>query len=276
MTDKLTLVLGGTGKTGRRVAARLQERGIAVRIGARSTSHSFDWTDEATWAAALENVDRVYVCFQPDLASPGAVDTMRRFSALAVHAGIKRLVLLSGRGEDEAEAAERALQASGANWTIIRASWFFENFSEGFLADGIVGGSVFLPTDAVTEPFISCDDIADVAVAALLDDGHVGKVYSLTGPRLMTFADAVAEIAAAANRRISYQSVPVDDFAAQLKADGVPDDYVALIRYLFTSVLDGRNSHLTSDVEHVLGRRPRDFADYARETAATDVWSLAA
>lgn len=276
MTDKLTLVLGGTGKTGRRVADCLVERGVAVRIGARSASPSFDWTDEVTWAPVLENVDRIYVCYQPDLAVPGAVETIRKFSSLAVRAGIKRLVLLSGRGEDEAEAAERALQASGADWTIIRASWFFENFSEGFLADGIVSGSVFLPTDVVTEPFISCDDIADVAVAALLDEGHVGQVYSLTGPRLMTFADAVAEIAAAANRRISHQSVPVDDFAAQLKVDGVPDDYVELIRYLFTSVLDGRNSHLTSDVERVLGRRPRDFADYARKTAATGVWSIAA
>lgn len=276
MTDKLTLVLGGTGKTGRRVAARLQERGVAVRIGARSASPSFDWTDEATWATALVNVDRIYVCFQPDLAVPGSVEIIAKFSRLAVDAGIKQLVLLSGRGEDEAEAAERALQASGADWTIIRASWFFENFSEGFLADGIVSGSVFLPTDEVTEPFISCDDIADVAVATLLDEGHVGQVYSLTGLRLMTFADAVAEIAAAANRRISYQSVPVDDFAAQLKADGVPDDYVELIRYLFTSVLDGRNSSVTSDVERVLGRRPRDFATYARETAATGVWSIAA
>lgn len=276
MTDKLTLVLGGTGKTGRRVAARLKERGISVRIGARSASPSFDWTDEATWPAVLENVERIYVSYQPDLAVPGAVETIRKFSGLAVRSGIKRLVLLSGRGEDEAEAAERELQASGADWTIIRASWFFENFSEDFLAGAVSSGSVFLPPDEITEPFIGCDDIADVAVAALLDEGHVGNIYELTGPRLMTFAEAVAEIAAAANRRISYQSVPVADFAAQLQADGLPDDYVELIRYLFTSVLDGRNSQLTSDVERVLGRRPRDFADYARETAATGVWSIAA
>ncbi|HEV7305672.1 NAD(P)H-binding protein [Ensifer sp.] len=276
MSQKITLVLGGTGKTGRRVAERLRERGVAVRIGARSAMPSFDWTDEATWAPVLENVDRIYVCFQPDLAVPGSVEIIRRFSNLAIGVGIKRMVLLSGRGEDEAEAAEHALQASGAECTIIQASWFFENFDEGFLADGVLNGSVFLPADDVTEPFVSCDDIADVAVEALLDDRHVGKVYSLTGPRLMTFADAVAEIAAAANRPISYQAIPIADFAAHLKADGVPDDYVDLIRYLFTSVLDGRNSNLTSDVEHVLGRRPRDFAAYAREAAATGVWSLAA
>lgn len=144
------------------------------------------------------------------------------------------------------------------------------------MTDSVRSGSVFLPPDEITEPFISTDDIADVAVAALLDEGHVGKVYELTGPRLMTFAQAVAEIATAANRRIGYQSVPVADFTVQLRADGLPDDYVELIRYLFTSVLDGRNSQVTSDVERVLGRKPRDFADYARETAATGVWSIAA
>ncbi|OCP09275.1 MULTISPECIES: NAD(P)H-binding protein [unclassified Ensifer] len=276
MSQKITLVLGGTGKTGRRVAERLQERGVAVRIGARSASPSFDWEDEATWAPVLDNVDRIYVSYQPDLAVPGAVETIRRFSALAVRSGIKRLVLLSGRGEDEAQAAERELQASGAEWTIVRGSWFFENFNEGFLAEGVVSGMVYLPPDTVTEPFVSTDDIADVAVAALLNDEHVGKVYDLTGPRLMTFAQAVAEIAAASGRPIGYQSVPVADFTAQLQADGLPGDYVELIRYLFTSVLDGRNSSVTSDVERVLGRRPRDFADYARETAATGVWSIAA
>lgn len=276
MSGKVTLVLGGTGKTGRRIAERLRAKGVAVRVGARSAETSFDWNDETTWAPVLENVERVYVSYQPDLAVPGAVEAIRRFSALAVGAGIKRLVLLSGRGEDAAQAAERELLASGADWTIIRASWFFENFSEAFLRDAVRSGMVYLPPDAVTEPFVSADDIADVAVLALLDDAHVGKIYELTGPRLLTFAEAVAEIAAAAGRPIGYQSVPLADFVAQMRAEGLPDDYVELIRYLFSSVLDGRNSSLTSDIEHLLMRRPRDFATYARETAATGVWSVAA
>ena len=276
MSGKVTLVLGGTGKTGRRIAERLRAKGVAVRVGARSAETSFDWNDETTWAPVLENVERVYVSYQPDLAVPGAVEAIRRFSALAVGAGIKRLLLLSGRGEDAAQAAERELLASGADWTIIRASWFFENFSEAFLRDAVRSGMVYLPPDAVTEPFVSADDIADVAVLALLDDAHVGKIYELTGPRLLTFAEAVAEIAAAAGRPIGYQSVPLADFVAQMRAEGLPDDYVELIRYLFSSVLDGRNSSLTSDIEHLLMRRPRDFATYARETAATGVWSVAA
>ncbi len=220
MSGKVTLVLGGTGKTGRRIAERLRAKGVAVRVGARSAETSFDWNDETTWAPVLENVERVYVSYQPDLAVPGAVEAIRRFSALAVGAGIKRLVLLSGRGEDAAQAAERELQASGADWTIIRASWFFENFSEAFLMDAVRSGMVYLPPDAVTEPFVSADDIADVAVLALLDDAHVGKIYELTGPRLLTFAEAVAEIAAASGRPIGYQSVPLADFVAQMRAEG--------------------------------------------------------
>ena len=276
MSGKVTLVLGGTGKTGRRIAERLRANGVAVRIGARSATPSFDWNDETTWAPVLENVERIYVSYQPDLAVPGAVEAIRRFSALAVRSGIKRLVLLSGRGEDAAQAAERELRASGADWTVIRGSWFFENFSEAFLMDAVRSGMVYLPPDAVTEPFVSVDDIADVAVLALLDDAHVGKIYELTGPRLLTFADAVAEIAAASGRPIGYRSVPVAYFVAQMRAEGLPDDHVELIRYLFSSVLDGRNSSLTSDIERVLLRRPRDFAVYARETAATGVWSIAA
>jgi len=276
MSGKVTLVLGGTGKTGRRIAERLRAKGVTVRIGARSAKPPFDWNDETTWAPVLENVERIYVSYQPDLAVPGAVEAIRRFSALAVRSGIKRLVLLSGRGEDAAQATERELQASGADWTIIRGSWFFENFSEAFLMDAVRSGMVYLPPDAVTEPFVSADDIADVAVLALLDDAHVGKIYELTGPRLLTFAEAVAEIAAASGRPIGYRSVPLADFVAQMRAEGLPDDYVELIRYLFSSVLDGRNSSLTSDIERVLLRRPRDFAVYARETAATGVWSIAA
>ncbi|WP_331371721.1 Rossmann-fold NAD(P)-binding domain-containing protein [Sinorhizobium chiapasense] len=274
MSEKSTLVLGGAGKTGRRIAARLLANGVPVRLGMRSAMPPFDWANEATWAPALDGVDRVYVSYQPDLAVPGAADTIRGFSVLAVKSGVKRLVLLSGRGEDDAQAAEAELRAAGAEWTVLRASWFFENFSEGFLTDAVQSGLVALPPKDVREPFISAEDIADIAVAALTADGHQGRVYELTGPRLMTFSEAVAEIGAATRRDIRYQPIPVEDFAAQLRADGLPDDYVALVVYLFTSVLDGRNQHLSDDVERVLGRKPRDFADYARDTTAAGVWSM--
>jgi uncharacterized protein YbjT (DUF2867 family) len=269
---KTILVLGGTGKTGRRVAERLSRRGLRVRVGSRSGEPPFDWENRATWTLALRNMGAVYITYQPDLAVPGAVDTVRSFAELAMESGARRLVLLSGRGEEEAQRAERAVQESGADWTILRASWFAQNFSESFLLEALLSGEVALPAGNVKEPFIDAEDIADVAVAALTDDGHIGQLYELTGPRLLTFAEAVAEIGEATGRTLRYAQVSPEHYAALLRQHDLPADFAALVIYLFTTVLDGRNAHLTDGVQRALGREPRDFADYARDTAATGVW----
>jgi len=204
---------------------------------------------------------------------PGAVETVRSFAEQAVESGARRLVLLSGRGEEEAQHAEQAVQDSGADWTILRASWFAQNFSEGFLCDAVLGGEVALPAGDVAEPFIDADDIADAAVAALTEDGHSRQLYELTGPRMLTFAEAVAEISKASGRTLRYEQIEPQQFASLLEGNGVPADVVALVTYLFTTVLDGRNAQLTDGVQRALGREPRDFADYARAAAATGVWS---
>ncbi|WP_433346309.1 NAD(P)H-binding protein [Microtetraspora malaysiensis] len=266
------LVLGGTGKTGRRVVTRLHERDVPVRVGSRSGDPAFDWEDPATWAPALQGVGAVYVSYYPDLAVPGAPEAVGAFARLAVDSGARRLVLLSGRGEEEAQAAERALIDSGADWTILRAAWFDQNFSENYLLEPVLAGHVVLPAGDVAEPFVDADDIADVAVAALTEDGHSGQIYELTGPRLLTFADAVAAIATASGREVGYTRVSPEDYASALAAEGVPADVIDLLIYLFTTVLDGRNASLGDGVRRALGRSPRDFADYAREAAATGIW----
>ena len=272
-TTDTVLVLGGTGKTGRRVAQRLGQRGVPVRIGSRSAEPPFDWEDRSTWVPALDGMSAAYISYYPDIAIPGAVETVRAFARLAVERGVRRLVLLSGRGEAEAEEAERSVQASGADLTIVRATWFAQNFSEDYMLDSVLAGQVALPAADTPEPFVDADDIADVAVAALTEDGHVGELYELTGPRALTFADAVAEISAAAGREIAYLPVSIDEFAAEATAQGVPGDVVALLRYLFGEVLDGRNSHTTDGVQRALGRAPKDFSDFARDAAATGVWN---
>jgi len=269
---KTTLVVGGTGKTGRRVVERLEARGLPVRVGSRSGEPPFDWEDEATWAPALRDVGAVYVTYYPDLAAPGAANAVRSFAELAVESGVRRLVLLSGRGEEEARRAELAVQGVDAEWTIVRSSFFSQNFSESFFLEPILGGELALPVDGVAEPFVDAEDIADVAVAALTEDGHAGQLYELTGPRLLTFAEAVEEISLASGREIRYVPVSVEQFASALSRDRVPSEVVELLTYLFTEVLDGRNARLTDGVRRALGRKPRDFADYAREAAATGAW----
>lgn len=214
-----------------------------------------------------------YVTYYPDLAIPGAAAAVRSFADTALAHGVRRLVLLSGRGEEEAQHAERLLQGSGADWTILRASWFAQNFSESFLLDAVLAGEVALPTGDVPEPFVDADDIADVAVAALTEDGHVGRLYELTGPRMLTFAEAVQEIAVATGRPIGYVQISPAAFAASLAGQGLPPALTWLLDYLFTRVMDGRNASLTDGVRRALGRAPRDFSDYVRHAAAGGAWN---
>ena len=269
---KPTLVLGGTGKTGRRIVDRLTVRGLPVRVGSRSAPIPFDWEDESSWAPALEDVRAAYISYFPDLAIPGASEAVRAFAELASEHGVRRLVLLSGRGEEEAERSERAVQETGADVTVVRCAWFMQNFSEDFLVGPILDGEVVLPADDQLEPFVDADDIADVAVAALTDNRHIGEVYELTSPRLLTFAEAVGEIAAASGRRIDYVPVSVEEYAAGAAGHGVPEEFIGFLTYLFSDVLGG-NAYLTDGVQRALGRQPRDFGDYVRDTVATGVWA---
>jgi len=269
----MTLVVGSTGKTGRRVMERLEARGVPVRAGSRSADPPFDWDDEATWEPALRCAAAAYVSFFPDLAVPGAREAIAAFSKLAVEGGTRRLVLLSGRGEEEAQRAEEVLQRSGAEWTVVRCSWLMQNFSESYFAEPVAAGELALPAGDVSEPFVDADDIADVAVAALTEEGHARQVYELTGPRLLTFAEAVEDIARATGRPVSYEPIPMEAFASALAEQDVPPEVVGLLRYLFTEVLDGRNARVADGVRRALGREPRDFRDYSRKAAADGAWA---
>lgn len=270
--DNLTLVLGGTGKTGRRVAAQLKEKGHLVRIGSRLATPAFDWKDETGWAACLKGVRAVYLNYAPDLAVPGAKDAVSRFINLAKVEGVERVVLISGRGEAEAQACEKIVQDSGLAWTVVRAGWFNQNFSEGAFIDMVRSGSLTLPGGDIREPWIDVNDIAEVVVTALTESGHEGEVYEVTGPRLMTFSDIAADLSRATDRDISYIDIPHQDFVAGMSQAGAPKDVVWLMDYLFETVLDGRNAYLADGVQRALGRPPRDFQDYAREVATSGVW----
>jgi uncharacterized protein YbjT (DUF2867 family) len=274
-TTPLILLTGGTGTTGRRIAHRLHSRNIAVRCASRSGTPPFDWERPDTWTANLDAVTSAYVAYSPDLAMPGAVDTIDRFCATARQAGVQQLVLLAGRGEPEAEAAEEIVRASGARWTIVRASWFDQNFSEGMLRSAVLAGVIALPGGIVREPFVDVEDIADVATAALVGTEHDGRTYDVTGPTLMTLAEAADELAVATGRSIEYLQVTGDEFIAGAVADGVPTAVAEGLAVMFDSILDGRNSHLGHGVHEALGRGPGDFGAFVARSAAEGAWNTA-
>ncbi len=274
-TKKTTLVLGAKGKTGSRVAERLAALGVPVRLGSRAADPPFDWEDPGTWVPVLADVDSVYITYQPDLAFPGAADRVRAFAELAVANGVRRLVLLSGRNEEGALLGEQAVRESGAEWTIVRSSFFAQNFSEGFWVDAVRGGVVAGTASDVVEAFVDADDIAEIVVEALTGDEHVGQLYEVSGPRLLSFHDAVGEISRATGRDIRYVQISPEEFESALVKEGLPASEAKELTELFTTVLDGRSEYLSDGIRRALGREPRDFADYARDTAVSGVWLVA-
>ncbi|MGO4113288.1 NmrA family NAD(P)-binding protein [Rhizobium ruizarguesonis] len=271
-TSEIVLV-GGSGKTGGRIIKRLEELGLTIRAASRSSARPFDWEDRSTWRGALQGASSAYVAFQPDLSVAWAAEAIGALAEVAVECGLEHIVLLSGRGEEGAQRSEAALKASGINTTILRASWFCQNFSEGAFLEQILAGRLQLPAGEVSEPFIDADDIADAAVAGLTHPSHRNKTYELTGPRALTFRQAVAEIAQATGRPIEYEQVSMADFTGGLAAAGLPQGLIDLLEELFGQVLDGRNASTMGGVAEILGRPATDFSQYARRTAATGLWS---
>ncbi|MEO6176753.1 MAG: NmrA family transcriptional regulator [Flavobacterium circumlabens] len=274
MDKKKILVLGANGKTGSRVTEQLQKiNDVEIVMGSRSAQPAFDWETPESWPAVLEGVHTVYITFQPDLAVPAAAAIIGKFADLATALGVQKMVLLSGRGEKEARVCEEIVKAAAKNWTIVRASWFSQNFSESFFLEPVLAGFVALPRAEALEPFTDANDIAAVVTACLLDDKHNGQTYELTGPRLLTFPEAVAEIAKATDRDIQFQALTLAEYQQMLQEYQVPEDQIWLVNYLFEQVLDGRNSSITSDIEKVLGRKATDFSTYVKETAKTGIWN---
>lgn len=270
------LVLGATGKTGRRVAARLRLRGARVRAASRSSETRFDWSDPDGWDAALRGVTAVYV------VPPAVPGPVHEFVKRAEAARVRRLALLSGRGADtwgdsafglDMRSAEDAVRGSALEWTVLRASNFAQNFDEDLFHAPLVAGELALPAGAVPEPFIDLEDVADVAAAVLSEPGrHAGRVYELTGPRPLTFAEAIGQISRASGRPIAYRQVSPEEYTAALVAEGVGRDDAELVAAMFVLMERGTLAEATDGVAAVLGREPRAFEDYVVRVAAAGAW----
>lgn len=275
MTNHPILVIGATGKTGSRVVTKLEVKGLTVRRGTRVSETPFDWEDQSTWPPILTGASKAYVTYFPDLAFPGAVEKLEAFAKVALETGLQHIVLLSGRGEHFASMGEEVIRNSGVPFTIVRSAWFAQNFSEGYLRDPILGGVLPMPGGDIAEPIIDIDDIADVVVAALTEEGHLGERYEVTGPRLMTFAEMADILSTTLGRPIQHIPIAFEDFHANVAASGgefVADVFTQIAR----ETLDGRNAYTADGVERALGRKPRDFAAFATTAMETGAWSVAA
>ena len=256
------LVIGGKGKTGRRVVQRLEALGHDVFSASRSSNPCFDWNDDSNWGKVLSGFKALYISYHPDLSVPGASEHIRSLLTVAQAQSIERIVLLSGRGEDEAQFCEHLVLESGVPATVVRCAWFNQNFSESFFHDMLMSGTLAVPNAHVGEGYVDADDIADVATAALTENGHEGKIYELTGPELLTFREIAKIFEEVTGRNIKVVDVSQKTFIQGLEAAHLPKEMVSLIDYLFNEVLDGRNANLCAGVQRALGRPPRDFRSF--------------
>jgi uncharacterized protein YbjT (DUF2867 family) len=268
------LVIGGTGKTGRRVVEGLTQLGHHVTVGSRKGTPAFDWEDYSTFAPALKGMDRAYIVYYPDLAVPGAKEAITALTEAALREGLEKVVLLSGKGETEAEACEQIVASSGLNYTLVRASWFNQNFSEGAFLDFILAGQVALPMPEAEIPFVDADDIAEVVTKVLVDDSYNGQTITVTGPEKLTFEKVVKLMEKGIGRDIDFIPVSIQEFKEGMKAAGLPDTYVWLFGYLFHQVLGNpENQQISNDVVRVLGRKATTFQEYVDKTLETGVWN---
>ncbi|WAP56136.1 NAD(P)H-binding protein [Streptomyces sp. S465] len=276
MSSDTTLVLGATGNTGRRVAARLRLRGTHVRVASRSSQTPFDWFHPAHWDQVLQGVTTVYVV-PPTVPGP-----VHEFVARAEAADVRRLVLLSGHGADDwgdsafgldMRSAEDAVRSSTLEWTVLRAANFAQNFDGHPFHAPLAAGELALPAGAVPEPFIDLEDVADVAAAVLAEPGrHAGRVYELTGPRGLTWAEAVELISRASGLPIAYRQISPAEYTAALVQEGWREDEAHLLAEMFVLLERGVTAWTTDDVVTVLGRAPRTFEDFVLRAAAAGAW----
>jgi len=268
------LVIGGTGKTGSRVVKNLLNKEYNVVVGSRNGEVPFDWEDVSTYSKILQNVDRAYIVYYPDLAVPGAKNAIHKFSEVALQQGLDKVVLLSGKGEKEAEACEEIVANSGLNYTIVRASWFNQNFSEGPFLDFVLAGNLSLPMPDAEIPFVDADDIADVVSNVLVEDKYNGQIVTVTGPRKMTFQEVTDSMSKGLGRAIQYQPISVEDFKNGMRSAGLPDSYIWLFGYLFKEVLgNSNNQEVSDDIEKILNRKATDFDEYVSKSVLSGVWN---
>ena len=266
------LIIGATGKTGSRVMQQLKKLGHNPIGASRKRLKEFDWVqfdwnDPTTWAAALHGADSVYLTYYPDLAVPKAPEDISRFCALAKIKGVQHITLLSGRGEPAAQVSENIVKQSGINWTIVRAAWFNQNFSEGLFKQFITSGKIALPVGATSEPFVDVDDIAEVVTASLTDPKHAGELYEVTGPELLSFEQLSQRFSQVLKQKVSFEHISLTDFRSEMTAGQVDVGAIEALTYLFTEVLDGRSEFLTDGIQRALGRSPKSFDQYILDNA---------
>ncbi|HEX4224687.1 MAG TPA: NAD(P)H-binding protein [Pseudonocardiaceae bacterium] len=263
------LVIGSTGTTGSRVAAGLAARDVPVRLATRTPRRPgqvrFDWTDPDTHRSALHGADAVYLIAPIGVADPAPL--VEPLLHDAVEAGVRRIVLLSSSAiTDETPglgALPRQVRTIIPEWTVLRPSWFMNNFTGDHpVADGVRTGEIVTATGSGRVGFVDAEDIAAVAVRALTDRQPHNTDHLITGPDALSYDDAAAIITEVTGRPVAHRAVGVAELLGRLSA--YPPDFAAILAALDVAIGAGAEDRVTETVTRVTGRPPRDFRAFVR------------
>ncbi|MGB6760931.1 SDR family oxidoreductase [Mycobacterium sp.] len=279
------LVTGATGNIGSRVVERLLRRGerprvlvrdaakAARRYGDRVDVRVGDFDDSASLSAAVDGVDVVFLV----TAGADLAEKDKRAADVAKSAGVRLLVKLStddvahgvGTGVWHRE-GEAAIRDSGVGFVFVQPSGFMDNFlnwADAIKADGLIrcaaGEGVI--------PFIHCDDIADVAIAAMTEPHYAGQSLPVTGPEALSFADMTAKVGAAIGRELRFEPRSEDDERRAQAAWGSPQAMIEARLSIFRAMRDGRLTAVSDNVTKILGREPISFDRWAHQNTAAFV-----
>lgn len=263
------LILGGTGKVGRRVSRVLERDGHTARAVGRSTPLRFDWTAPETWKSAVQGTDGVFV------VGPGsATDWSPLLTALletASAAGTRHAVLLSARAveflpDGNVARAEAALRAGPLPWTILRPAHFTQNFTEAMFTP--VDGRITAPVGDGAEPFIDAEDIAEAAAHVLATGTAAGETLALSGPAALTFGQATRTLSGITGQSIEFHDQAASDHAAALREAGTPEEYIRWRLAMLGAIRRGDDAYLSDGIQRLLGRPATDFTTWARREAS--------
>jgi ergot alkaloid biosynthesis protein len=275
----LILVTGGTGKTGRRLVSELRGKGVECRVASRGATvaegeRPFDWTLPESWDGALEGVSTAYLVAPSAVGEPAPVmiDFLRR----AQKRGVSRFVLLSAAplpaGGPAMGQVHLWLKENAAEWTVLRPSWFMQNFSEGqHLASIQDEDGIYSATEDGRVPFVSADDIATAAMAVLTSEDPFNSDFILTGDRPLSYDEVAERIGMAVGRRISHRRLSSDELAARYRLLGLPPVYAEKLAAMDRAIAEGAEDRTTDSVKFLLGRPPISFDDFVEASAAS--WS---
>ncbi|MDI4658843.1 SDR family oxidoreductase [Xanthobacter autotrophicus] len=273
--DDAILVIGATGNVGRPLVEALTARGAKVKAASRSGKAVdgaegvvFDYADPASFGPAFDGVKSAFV-----MLPTGSLDPKGQLAPVIAAASARKVkvVFLSVLGADADEAipyrqVERALEASGTPYVILRPNWFADNFHT-FWKAGLDHGVIALPAGEGKSSFIDTRDIAESAAAALTSDRFDGRAFNLTGPEALGYGDAAAILATVIGKPVAYTPIDDDTFVGILVGTGVPQDYARFLASIFMPVREGWTSAVTTDVETLTGHAPRSLETYAKDNA---------